>query len=51
MCDYCKNREDEENKYIDESMQIYGNELVAFCECGYDIDVEIAYCPMCGREL
>ena len=51
MCDYCKNREDEENKFIDESMQIYGNEIVAFCECGYDIVVEIAYCPMCGREL
>lgn len=51
MCDYCKNREDEENKFIDESMQIYGKELIAFCECRNEIVVEIAYCPMCGREL
>jgi hypothetical protein len=51
MCDYCKNREDEDNKFIDESMQIYGKELIAFCECRNEITVEIAYCPMCGREL
>ena len=51
MCEYCENRGDEENKLIDETMRIYDTELSIWCDCGRVIDVEIAYCPMCGREL
>ena len=48
MCDYCENKE---NKFIDETMHIYGTELSTWCDCGRILAVEIAYCPMCGREL
>ena len=51
MCEYCDNISGKENKMIDEVFQIYGTELCAFCINGHETVAEIAYCPMCGREL
>ena len=51
MCEYCDNISGKENKMIDEVFLIDGTELCAFCINGHETVVEIAYCPMCGREL
>ena len=51
MCEYCDNISGKENKMIDEVFLIDGTELCAFCINGHETVAEIAYCPMCGREL
>jgi hypothetical protein len=55
MCEFCENKVDMGNKSIEDryaiELQIDGDFLYSWCDCGRKLVVEINYCPICGRDL